>query len=279
VRTLVVAAHYTAMSKLYYFQAPSFSINAASESAPKLGSIFYSLTRLTGPLNESEKLDISPALVNETAQTDFRETTSKGFAGAVGLNANLVQGLAGSADIMYGFSRARKENYQCDTLETIEFEPTKDFIDASIDASPRVQGALRKALPGKKRVFMITGLKIATGLNTSVSTTTQHGPMLQVGFDATALGIPAGVGPEVELAKASARTISSGKSNDKVVFAYRVVRIKQKREVGAKWKHKDGGKYSLGDSESDDAETWEVEALDEEHVHEDYPDAVKIVIA
>jgi len=267
-----------AMGKLYYFQAPTFSINAEGETAPKLGSIFYSLNRLTGPLNQSESVVVPANLKNSTSITSYNEMVNKGLMVAAGLSTNLVQGLAGSADIMYGFAKGKKEIYTCKTLETSEFEPTEQFIADSIAASSSVRATLRNALPGRKRVYMITGLKIATGLTTSTSKTTLHGPILRAGVDATALGVPASAGPEIEFATTSTHTVSQGRSENKVVFAYRVVRITQKRDGEARWRYMSGGKYSVDDDDSEDEEvagSFDIEPLEEDDVAADFPDSVR----
>ena len=267
------------MAKLYYLQAPTFSINAESATAPRLGSIFYSLNRLSGSLNQLERISVSSELINNTAIAGFNDSTTKGFMAVAGLNANLLQGIAGSADIIYGLSKGKKETHFCELLETVEFEPTSEFVTKSIAASSNVRSTLRNALPGRKRVYMITGLKVATGLTTSTSTTTHHGPVLRVGVDAMAFGIPASAGPEVELATSRVRTVTQGRSSDKIIFAYRVVRIKQGRDGEATWKYKSGGRYSVDDDDSEDEEeTWEIEPLQEESVAEDYPDSVRMEV-
>jgi hypothetical protein len=268
------------MGNLYYFQAPSLSINADSQTAPKLGSIYYSLERLSGPLNQFEHAYLAANCVNETEITNFHASSEEGIAGGLGFNAGILQGLAGSADILYGFAKAKTTVYQCESLETKDFEPTDDFISDSIGLSPRVQRVLSNALPGKKRVFMITGLKIATGLRTSTSKTIQHGPMLKVGVDATAIGVPVTVGPEAELATVNTQRIDEGRSLNKIVFAYRVVRIKQRWDGRASWRHKTGGKYSVETDCSDEEEkSWVFEPLDEEDVDKDYPDSVRIQVS
>jgi hypothetical protein len=265
------------MPKLYYFQAPSFTINPDSNFSPKLGSIFSNLDRLTGPLNQYENVYIPIDTTNQSASSNFSEINADGFAGAVGLNASVAQGLAGTADVVYAFARDKKNVYQCELLETTEFEPTYDFIKDSITASQRVQTTLNNALPGRKRIYMITGLKIATGFSTSTAKETQHSSTLNVGVDATAIGIPAQAGPTFELATANARTVSQGRSLNKIVFAYRVVRIRVKRDGEAKWKHKSGGKYAEDDEDSEEEDDlWDVEPLEEEHVNDEFPDAVAV---
>jgi hypothetical protein len=200
---------------------------------------------------------------------------------SVGLNANVAQGIAGSADIVYAFAKDKNNIYACELLETLEFEPSKQFINDCITASQSVQSFLENSLPGRKRVYMITGLKIATGFRTSTSKETQHGPMLKVGVDATAFGVPVETGPEIELETTSARTVSHGKSMNKIVFAYRVVKIKQKRDGEAKYKYKSGGKYALADDDSEDEDDdedgpWYLELLDEEQRANEFPDTVPV---
>ncbi|CAO2658330.1 Nn.00g060530.m01.CDS01 [Neocucurbitaria sp. VM-36] len=262
------------MPKLYYFQAPNFSINVESETAPKLGSIFPNLDRLTNPLNQFEHVHIPTSLTNQSAAEDFKENVDKSFTGAVGLNANLVQGIAGTAEVVYAFARDKSNVYRCETLDTVEFEPNEQFINDSIIASQRVQSFLDNALVGRKKVYMITGLKIATGFSMSTSKAKQHGPTLQLGVDATALGVPAEAGPEVELGVGNFRTVSHGRTANKIVFAYRVIRIKRRRDGQAKYKYKSGGKYTTDEDESDEEEPWELELLDEEDLLKDFPEAV-----
>ena len=105
--------------------------------------------------------------------------------------------------------------------------------------------------------------------------------MLTVGVDATAFGAPVEVGPALELETANKRTVSQGRSLNKIVFAYRVVKIKRKRDGQAKYKYKSGGKYGV-DDESDDSEDededgpWDLELLDEEERSSEFPDSVPV---
>jgi hypothetical protein len=265
------------MPKRYYFQAPSFTINPDSPAAPRLGSIFYSLDHLTAPLNQHETLYIPADTTNQSASTELNETLTKGITGAIGLNSSIARGLGGSTDAIYAYSRSKGVAYHCELLETLEFEPTKEFVMDSITASPRVQNTLSNALPGRKRVYMITGLKIATGFSTSTFKDVKRGPILKVGVTAAALGGPVSVGPEGELATTESRTCSQGRSINRIVFAYRVVKIKRKRDGEARWKYMDGGKYGMDDEDSDEEnDVLDVEALDEDDVGSDFPDSVVV---
>lgn len=264
------------MPKLYYFQAPNFDINPESDTAPKLGSIFSSLDRLTGPLNQFDYASVPTNLMNQSASAGFNETVDKSLKGSMGLNANVAQGIAGSADLVYAFARAKKNVYHCELLETVEFEPTEEFVSDCILASQRVQNFLENSLVGRKRVYMITGLKIATGFSMSASNETKHNPILKVAVNMITMGVPAEAGPKLDLAIANARTVSHGRSTNKIVFAYRVIRIKRKRDGEPRYKYKSGGKYAVTDDSDEEDVPWDVEPLDEEDRLKDFPDSVMV---
>lgn len=264
------------MPKLYYFQAPNFDINPESDTAPKLGSIFSSLDRLTGPLNQFDYVSVPTNLMNRSASADFNETVDKSLKGSMDLNANVAQEIAGSADLVYAFARGEKNVYHCELLETVEFEPTEEFVSDCILASQRVQNFLENSLVGRKRVYMITGLKIATGFSMSASNETKHNPILKVAVNTITMGVPAEAGPELDLAIANARTVSHGRSTNKIVFAYRVIRIKRKRDGEPRYKYKSGGKYAVTDDSDEEEVPWDVEPLDEEDRLKDFPDSVMV---
>ncbi|KAH7073194.1 hypothetical protein FB567DRAFT_537240 [Paraphoma chrysanthemicola] len=263
------------MSKLYYFQSPRFDINPDEAIAPKLGSMFRNLDRLTDPLNKFNESFIPESLQNRSTNDDFKEKTQSGIVTSLGLNVNALQGLAGTVDAVYTIARDKQNIYSCEKLETIEFEPDDEYIHSAISASQRVQECLDRAMPGRKRVFMVTGLKIATGFRSSTSKETTHGPSLAVGLDGAALGVPAEAGPEIALESSKARVVSHGRTQNRIVFAYRVVKIKKKWDGEADWKHKSGGKYSLDDKQG---EQWEMEYLKEEDIWKEFPDLIPVKV-
>jgi hypothetical protein len=270
--------HVCRMPKLYYFQAPTFSINPESDVAPKLGTIYPNLDRLTNPLNQFENVHVPQRLRNNSNSDGFDESVGKSFEGSAGLSANALQGLAGTAEVMYAFAHDKKKVYHCEELETDEFEPDDAFVNDSITASQRVQNFLENALPGRKRVYMITGLKVATGFSMSTSRKTNQGPILNIGVDGTAAGIPVEAGPELEFKVGDARIVSHGRTKNKIVFAYRVIKIKRKRDGQARYKHRSGGKYAEEDDSEEEEEPWELEPLEEVDVLKEYPESVPVEV-
>lgn len=100
---------------------------------------------------------------------------------------------------------------------------------------------------------MITGLKIATGFNMLSSRETQHSPSFKVALGFGALGVPAEASPQLGLLVGSARTVEQGRALNKIGFAYRVIRIKDRWDGVPRFKYESGGKYD-GEEDSDDSD-------------------------
>ncbi|RSL79714.1 hypothetical protein BHE90_001333 [Fusarium euwallaceae] len=269
------------MGKLYYFQAPTLDINPENPTAPRLGGIYATLETLTGPLNQADHVNVRENLKNMSSNIGFEETVGNKWNVSLGVSAGAAQGLPGTTSLVYAFARDKQNVYSCELLETVSFEPTKEYVSESILASSRVQSFLQDSLFGRKRVYMVTGLKIATGFSKSSTRGTQHGPKLEIGVDATAVGVPVQAGVQLEFGTGNERTISHGRSTNKIVFAYRVIRIKVKRDGEPDYKYRSGGKYDFdedSDEDEDEEDKWDLEPLDESDILKDFPDSVKVEI-
>lgn len=265
------------MPKLYYFRAPNFDISADSPTAPRLGSIFSSLKRLTRPLNQDEYVSIPGHLRNDSTKTDFQDTTSKKIEVSGGVYADIASGV-GSGEAIYGFAQDRKHTYACDVLETEEFDPTVEFVQECVHSSKSVQEFIAESFVGNKSVYMITGLKLATGFRISTAASASHGPSLKVGVSAPPFGVPAEAGPQVDLKVGTGRQVQFG-SSSKIVFAYRAIKIKSRRDGKTSYKDLSGGEYGVGKDENVDDDGWEVEVLDEADVGGMFPGSEKIAIS
>ncbi|KAL8390796.1 hypothetical protein RB595_009728 [Gaeumannomyces hyphopodioides] len=215
-----------------------------SPTAPRLGSIFSSLRRLTGPLNQDEVLSVPTNLVNSSGTVNFQDTAGKSVKGRVGIFTSFVQGLSGNGDLIYAFTSDKYNTYRCEALETLEFEPDEQFVKDSITASLRVQDFLgnSNSFFGGRRVYMITGLKIATGFAMSSTDSAGHGPQLKVAVD-----VPVTGGPELNLTLGASRDISYGPASSRIVFAYRAIKISPKGDGEVRYKDLSGGTYGVGD--------------------------------
>lgn len=253
---------------LYYFRAPTFDINPESPTAPRLGSIFPNLNRLTGPLNQYNHEPPDPSTTNTHNSHAFHDDSQRSTAGSIGLGATTIQGI-GSLGLIFGFKRAHNYSYSCSTLQTTEFEPSRDFVIRCIRASQDVQDFVEQSPFGSKKVYMITGLKIASGFRRTEGKSSENKPQVTLGADASLLGIPAGGEVETDLTFSGSRSIASGAET--VVFAYRAIKISPKGD-DTSYKEVSGGLYSYGD-ESDDEEEWDISGLDPEL---EFPDTVSV---
>lgn len=262
------------MPKLYYFRAPNFDISPDSPTAPRLGSIFSNLKRLTRPLNQSEYVSIPSNLVNSSVKTGFTDTSSKNVQASGGVFAEVTPG--GSGEIIYGWAQDKKNTFACELLETEEFDPTVEFVQECINSSKNVQEYIQESFVGNKSVYMITGLKIASGFSMTSAASTEQGPSLKVGVSAMAFGVPAEAGPKGDLKYGTGRDVQYGGSS-KIVFAYRAIKISSKRDGSVSYKDQSGGQYGLGKDEVAD-DSWDLELLDEENVSSMFPDSQKISV-
>lgn len=266
------------MSTALYIRAPRFDISHDSPTAPRLGSIFSSLRRLTGPLNQDEVLSVPTNLVNSSGTVNFQDTAGKSVKGRVGIFTSFVQGLSGGGDLIYAFASDKHKTYRCEALETLEFEPDEQFVKDSITASLRVQDFLENSNSffGGRRVYMITGLKIAAGFAVS---STDSGPQLKVAVDGTGFGVPVARGPELNLTLGASRDISYGPASSRIVFAYRAIKISPKGDGQVRYKDLGGGTYGVGDDGVDsEGPFWDMEPVGEGTILEEFPGAEIVAI-
>ncbi len=132
---------------------------------------------------------------------------------------------------------------------------------------------------GSRRVYMITGLKIATGFSRSSTSSAEHGPQLKVAVCGTGFGVPVTGGPEVGLTFSASRAASHGPASSKIVFAYRAIKISPKGDGRVKYKDLSGGRYGLDDEDEDmEPPSWIAEPVGEEIMLDEFPDAKMVSI-
>ncbi|KAH8665488.1 hypothetical protein BGZ61DRAFT_366575 [Ilyonectria robusta] len=268
-------------SRRYYFRAPTFDINPESTTSARLGSIFSRFGKLAYPLNQDEHIPIPPNSINRIGVPDFQDLVTKGVSWSAGVTASLSQILAGAVDseMLYTFSRDKSAVYRCTFLETEEFEPSVQYVADSIAASLRVQDFIADSFTGNKKVYMITGLKIAAGFSMSTTEAGSHGPVCKVGVDASGLGFPVQAGPQLELLRTGGREVSHSPAVSKILFAYRAIKIAPKRDGELSYKDISGGQYGYGEDESEDEEeAWVIEPVEENQISTVFPDALPVTI-
>lgn len=264
----------------YYHRTPGLDSDPLSPATLKLGNIFSSLRTLTSPLNKDDYVSVPSHLITDPKSLlNFSDTKNARIEVSGGVFAEVAQGLLGGGELIYTFARDKGHSYCCKSLETVEFEPDERFVDDCIKASQRVQQFIADSFLGNKKVYMITGLKIATGLSARKTANQEHGPELRVGLDGSLIGAPVQAGPQLGVMASQRREIAYGPLLSEVVFAYRAIKISPKRSGNLDIKDISGGQYSVEDeSDGEEDEGWNVEVVDERDLGSEFPDSVEVKI-
>lgn len=263
------------MPPKFYHRAPNFDIDPDSPIAPKLGSIFPNLKKLTSPLNQHDIIPISADLINAPSGAEgFQDTVRANITANIGVNAELAQGLPLSGNLIFSSSKDKKYVYKCANLKTTEFDPIDEYVLQCIHASQRVQDYIQNCFVGRKKIYMITGLKIATNFSMTMTENTEQGPILNVTADGTGYGVPVSGGPQMDLTVGTSRDLTSGTSAQ-IVFAYRAIKIQPGYDGTVGYKDIKGGLYSVDDDEDED-EGWTIDALDADDLGEEHSDTIKV---
>jgi len=221
-----------------YFLATDLSL--PPDGPLRLGSILSRPSDGLSILNRDNYIpvpdqDVSPPVI----QTNFRSISRSTDSSGMSLWAKFlqVQGLAGVDN-----STIVKTGFSCKELATLSFFPKDDYVKEAVDSAP-VQKYLSGGLLSRP-VYLVTGLKIARGVQQEVSRSkhSEIGGRVAVDIGNVTLGVP--VGNEVSVAglealsgsKAGQRMLLGGSSD--FIFAYRVRKItfrkrKQTEDEGA----------------------------------------------
>ncbi|KAG8413398.1 hypothetical protein J3458_012967 [Metarhizium acridum] len=235
----------------YYFRAPTFDTDPESTTSGRPASIFTRFGKLTNPLNQHDVVAIPPSSTSASRVPKFQEVVKKGISGSAGISGALSHTLV-SSKVLYTFAKDKTATYNCAAMETYEFEANEQYVTDSITASLRVQNFIADSFTGSKKVYMITGPKIAEGFSMSTADAGSC-ESSQGGFP---WSIPS-----------------------KVIFAYRAIEIAPKRDGKLGYKDIRGGQYSYGEEEGEEEEEgWDIEPVKEKQMLEMYPGALPVLV-
>jgi len=223
----------------FYFLAP------VSQIPPKgpitLGSII-SLPRLVAePIND---YPVSPESFAENVyqHNAYKEVvTINRKTGAHGsIFAEFLHTLGISGQVQGEANNNESEKWSIDKLQTIWFTPSTEYVKKSLE-DPDVQEYLCAWLL-HKRVYMVTGIKIAYGASSTLEYAQRKDLKIHVGFDFTPLGVPIIVGPEAGMVQELTVWQTQGEV-DPFVFAFRLRQIKV--HPAGDFEHEDFSKGAL----------------------------------
>ncbi|PCD31899.1 hypothetical protein FGRA07_09898 [Fusarium graminearum] len=200
-----------------YFLAPNYT--TAAEGPIKLGSILRNITEFE-PLNQVVETipatQLYPVDVKEQFEISLHELHS--------VNLNLKARALGLLGLGTGASieRVKGSNdvISCHRLETLSFNPTDSYIEASMEDS-NVKRFMRSSR-FRKPIYMVTGLKIARAAFRTSSTNS----LLAVEHDTSLLppGAPVAVGGTVRCSISDDQGEKWDRSTD-FILAFKVKKI------------------------------------------------------
>jgi hypothetical protein len=143
--------------------------------------------------------------------------------------------------------KVTKRTVSAKRVETKSFTSTEELLNASL-VLPAVEVHLGALGLRHKRLFIVTGVKIASGASISESEGQTYGASLMVGFDGSGMGISISVGPKVEGSKERSREVT-WECEESFVFAYRLREIRFRNGVVRTEQYRDGAVYGIGEAE------------------------------
>ncbi|CAG8960112.1 hypothetical protein HYFRA_00010591 [Hymenoscyphus fraxineus] len=186
----------------------------------KLGQL---ITDPTEPhiLLDPSGLEASPANLPSyrTLEEHFEWEATSSPSGHGGLSA-AADGVPLSAEISGEFKKTQTDWAKFGSLETQLIIPTSEFVKDSM-MRPVVRQELGKSLL-LKRVFMITGVKIARGASTGRETSCSSGGIFKVGVTPTPT-IPVSLGPSGGFGKSKSESVTSQGSDFVWAFSLRQI--------------------------------------------------------
>ncbi|KAF5645252.1 major facilitator superfamily mfs-1 [Fusarium sp. NRRL 25303] len=199
-----------------YHPVPRFDI--AAENGPLfLGAIFTDLSFGRAALNRSNRIEIRDELkYAPVPQVGFCETCSKVREGKFEAWVRAFSDYARGSAAISGSSDA-ENTITCDEVLTTYFDPDQDYLNASFAIS-QVQLVLEGSSKWTHVFYMITGLKVAKGLEYNKSSTSQGEVEGQLGVQEPRTG--AGTALSGNMRRGNNRSLEFSVSD--IVVGYRV---------------------------------------------------------
>ncbi|KAF5014746.1 hypothetical protein F66182_14168, partial [Fusarium sp. NRRL 66182] len=250
------------ITKTYFLCPTSEYIHPPPVGPLCLGSIIRSTSAPQYPLNRAKTVAVTNAFP-PVVETNWKKTVSVEKGIGCGVYAQFMQlatvGLPLGSEINVEHSNKKVNMFAFDTVTTLAFEPTQEYLEEAIRA-PAVQTWLRE--PKQKfapivSLFLITGMKLVKGARIKYSTSQNTTVRGSIGFDVTALG--PSIGPKGHWVSTNDNGTEFSRESE-FVFAFRVKRLKFGRRLNVEDYNK--GAFLAVDREQRDDESVLVEDMD-----------------
>ena len=244
--------------KKTYFLSPNFDYPPGG--ALSLGRILTSPFDPGTCINPDGPLPFHTNMpVQSTSKRDWKSEKERGHNGLLGLWARFLQFFGLDTGARVDWETKKGDVYEFKLLETQFFDPTKDYIEESVLDLPVATHIVDTDY--KKRIYMITGVKIARGADVAVERYRELTGHVHGGIDGTAGGVPVSGGAEAKFRVHEKDNVTFHGSSD-FVFAYRLREIYY--EKGIKLRDKEFIKGALYDLDKPDKSEEEKRLLREE---------------
>lgn len=161
--------------------------------------------------------------IHTTTKTNFTLSLSKSSNNKYGLFFQFLQllGIGAEAGIELNSSGTDTFTFESETEEW--FAPSLQFVQQSIK-QPAVQMYLN-GTPGRTPLYIVTGLRVATGISAGTSMNKDKAISGQISVDASGAGVPISIGPVAQHSRGNGEQVQ-WKCDGPLVFAYQLARIK-----------------------------------------------------
>ena len=236
-------------------------------SAIRLGDIIESPWSPDEALNDEPPPAIEPEALRRQIEESWSWTKETELCRGGGIFASFLQVLGIGGDVEGTRANMHLDLYEVDCMVTEEFLPDKQYLRQCIEDS-----GVRDMFVGpsrKSKVYMVTGLKIAYGAIKAAEMMKERGVRAKIGVDASALGVPAVLGPQGHWSSRVTESLTADKAN--FVFAFKLRRLKFKKgelrgqafDRGAQYGLTQEANESDSDEEELDVEDFDMEGMDD----------------
>ncbi|PVH72790.1 hypothetical protein DL98DRAFT_520314 [Cadophora sp. DSE1049] len=226
-----------------------------------LGQILTKPFEPSLPLLPDGPLPIPETSIERSFQTGVKSSSRTALGVSFGLWAE-VDLLPVSGNVGGKHERFQEEEWEFEKLESEITVPRLAEVQAGLEKPEIVAYMQRIKFDFRKRIYMITGVRIARGARSSSQSSKTRGGNAKLMVDITAVGgVPLKVGPEVEVTRENEGAYSFDGAHD-FVYAYRVCEVHYGKSVYTK-------SYNKGDSFADGKNAGEEGGGQEDNEEED----------
>ncbi|KAF1737859.1 hypothetical protein CRV24_003487 [Beauveria bassiana] len=233
-----------------YFLCPTSEFIHPPPAGPLcLGSIIRSPSTPQYPLNRANVIAVPDTAILPVVETDWKKNVSTSGDIGLGVYAQFLQ-LATGTEAEVEHSKQTSNTFAFETLTTLAFEPTQEYVQEAIKAAPAVQSWLKEP---KQRfspfssLYLVTGMKLVKGAMMKYSTSKNTTATGNLGFSIPAFGMT--VGPKGHWSCAVSDETESNRESE-FVFAIRLKRLKFGRNVKME-EYTQGAFLAVGDEEEE----------------------------